>query len=45
MAGASHHPGSGRSGVRAHHPSGPPEPLTVCLPLDYTAFCLLHRDA
>ncbi|GAA2942137.1 sigma factor-like helix-turn-helix DNA-binding protein [Streptomyces enissocaesilis] len=45
MAGTSHHPGPGRSGVRAHHPSEPPEPLTVRLPLDYTAFCLLHRDA
>ncbi len=45
MAGAPHQPGSGRSSVRAHHPSGPPEPLAVCLPLDYTAFCLLHRDA
>jgi hypothetical protein len=31
--------------VRAHQLSGLPEPLTICLPLDYTAFCLLHRDA
>ncbi|MGW0561524.1 sigma factor-like helix-turn-helix DNA-binding protein [Streptomyces sp. NPDC003016] len=44
MAGTSHHSGPGRGGVRAR-PSEPSEPLTACLPLDYTAFCLLHRDA
>ncbi|MBT2529924.1 sigma-70 region 4 domain-containing protein [Streptomyces sp. ISL-99] len=45
MAAKPHQGSSGRSSVRAHQPSGLSEPLTICLPLDYTAFCLLYRDA